>query len=147
MFKLSSEPLNITPYLVQMRDPSAGAFTSFEGWVRNHHQGQKVVALEYEALPALCESEAHKIFNEAKEQFEVTKMICLHRVGHLLIGDMSIWVGVSAPHRDAAFKACRYIVDELKKRLPIWKKEILTSGQSHWVNCQDASVMNLKVHS
>lgn len=136
MFKLSSEPFDVTLFIKEMRDPSAGAFTSFEGWVRDHHDGQKVTALEYEALVPLCESEAHKIIDEAKSEFGITHAVCFHRIGRLSVGEMSVWVGVSAPHRDEAFKACRYIIDELKKRLPIWKKEFLADGRTHWVNCQ-----------
>lgn len=136
MFKLISEPFDVAPFVKELRDHSAGAFTSFEGWVRDHHNGQKVIALEYEALAPLCESEADKILNEVKTNFGITHAICLHRTGRLSVGEMSVWVGVSAPHRDEAFRACRYIIDELKKRLPIWKKEFLADGGTHWVNCQ-----------
>lgn len=136
MFKLCSEPFNVTPFIKELRDPAAGAFASFEGWVRDHHNGQKVTALEYEALAPLCESEANKIIDETKREFGITHAVCLHRTGRLSVGEMSVWVGVSAPHRDEAFKACRYIIDELKKRLPIWKKEFLADGRTHWVNCQ-----------
>ncbi len=134
MFKLSPEPLDVMAYVQELRTFSDGAFVSFAGWVRDHHQDRPVKALEYQALVPLCESEAAKIIKEAQEQFGKIRAICFHRTGLLSVGEMSVWVGVSAPHRDEAFKACRYIIDELKKRLPIWKKEIFTDGHSHWVN-------------
>ncbi len=136
MFQLLNQPIDPNSYLAQLRHSSNGAFVSFEGWVRDHHDGHAVTGLEYEALAALCESESQKILQEVQRQFGVTKMVCLHRVGKLSVGEMSVWVGVSAVHRDEAFKGCRYIIDELKKRLPIWKKEIFLDGSSQWVNCQ-----------
>jgi len=136
MFKLLSEPFNISSFVKELRDPAAGAFASFEGWVRNHHNGEKVIALEYEALAPLCESEAAKIIAEAKKEFGISHAVCFHRTGRLSVGEMSVWVGVGAVHRDEAFKACRFIIDELKKRLPIWKKEFLSDGRTQWVNCQ-----------
>ncbi len=136
MFKLSSQPLQIQSYLKELRNPAAGAFASFEGWVRNIHEGKAVSSLEYEALPPMCETEAEKILAEAIEKFGVLKAMCLHRTGRVSVGEMAVWVGVTAGHRDEAFKACRYIIDEIKKRLPIWKKEFYTDGSSSWVNCQ-----------
>ena len=136
MFKLSSHPLEIHSYVEELRNPAAGAFASFEGWVRNYHEGKAVTSLEYEALAPMCEMEADKILAEAIEKFGVLNAICMHRTGRVGIGEMAVWVGVTAGHRDEAFKACRYIIDELKKRLPIWKKEFYTDGSSSWVNCQ-----------
>ncbi len=139
MFKLLSQPLDPKPYLTRLRHPSHGAFVSFEGWVRDTHNALCVTQLEYEALEPLCESEAQKIFNEVQAQFSIAQFVCLHRVGRLAVGEMSVWVGVSSTHRDEAFKGCRYIIDEIKKRLPIWKKEVFADGSSSWVNCQNES--------
>ncbi|MDO8580601.1 MAG: ThiF family adenylyltransferase [Candidatus Omnitrophota bacterium] len=133
MFKLSSAPLEQTNLREGFSASSAGAFASFEGWVRNHQDGKSIVALEYEAHPPLCELEAKRIFDEARSQFPVIDVRCFHRVGKLQIGEMAVWVGVLAEHRDAAFKACRYIIDELKTRLPIWKKEYYLEGNSEWI--------------
>lgn len=117
-----------------MFSPQAGAFCAFEGWVRNHHQGKKVVALEYEAHEKLCRAEANKILAEMKKQFEVLDARIVHRIGRLDVGAMAVWIGVTSSHRDQAFKACRFLIDEIKKRLPIWKKEIYANGDSGWVN-------------
>lgn len=139
MFQLSDKPLDFQSYLSQLRHSSNGAFVSFEGWVRDTHNGKCVTQLEYEALAPLCEGEAQKIFHEVQAQFYISHCVCLHRVGRLAVGEMSVWVGVSSVHRDEAFKGCRYIIDEIKKRLPIWKKEVFIDGTSIWVNCQHES--------
>ncbi|MCA9405414.1 MAG: ThiF family adenylyltransferase [Candidatus Omnitrophica bacterium] len=134
-FSLTTTSIDTQRLREELRDDSCGAYASFEGWVRNHHQDRSVEYLEYEALEELCVSEAETIFNEAREQFDITNVRCVHRIGKLNISDMAVWVGVTASHRDAAFKACRYIIDEIKSRLPIWKKEFYREGDSIWVNC------------
>ncbi len=133
MFDLSEKPIDAAPLRRLAEDPQAGGFVCFEGWVRNHNQGKPVTRLAYEAYPALARSEGARIIDEARKQFDIKKAVCVHRVGELEIGDMAVWVGVSAAHRDAAFKACRYILDEVKARVPIWKNETWTDGQSGWV--------------
>jgi adenylyltransferase/sulfurtransferase len=120
----------------QLADPSCGGFVSFEGWVRNNNEGHNVTQLEYEAFVDLAVKEGTRIVNEAIQAFGVAQAACVHRVGALAIGDVAVWVGVSSGHRDEAFKACRYIIDEVKHRVPIWKKEHYVSGDSGWVNCE-----------
>jgi molybdopterin synthase catalytic subunit len=95
-----------------------------------------VLRLEYEAFAPLAEREAERILEEARERYGVDCVACAHRVGSLAIGDVAVWVGVSAPHRGEAFDACRYIIDQVKHRLPIWKKEFYEDGDSGWVNCE-----------
>ena len=85
---------------------------------------------------AYCGFEGEAILDEACERFSLLHAHCVHRTGLLEIGDCAVWVGVSAPHRDEAFLACRYIIDQLKVRLPIWKKEYYVDGHSGWVNCE-----------
>jgi molybdopterin synthase catalytic subunit len=133
MFKLSTKSLEKMNLRKSFRSDKAGAFASFEGWVRNHNDGKRVKALYYEAQDILCQREIKKIFAESKKKFNLIDVRCFHRTGKLQVGDMVVWIGVLAGHRDAAFQGCRYIIDELKKRLPIWKKEIYTTGQSEWV--------------
>ena len=135
MFKLSSRPLEGLNLRKEFANALAGGFVCFEGWVRNHNDGKKVIALEYEAYEALCVKEAGHIFAETKKKFAVLDAKCFHRVGKLKVGEMAVWVGVTSSHRDDAFKACRYIIDEIKARLPIWKKEHYENGDSGWVGC------------
>src|SRR5215471_11498356 len=103
----------------QLADPACGGYCSFEGWVRNNNEGHAVVRLEYEAFLDLAMKEGARIVDEALKRFGVANAACVHRVGTLAIGDLAVWVGVSSGHRDEAFKACRYIIDEVKHRVPI----------------------------
>jgi len=139
MFQLSSTPLESINLRDGLYSEEAGAFVSFEGLVRDHNDGKKVSALEYEAFAALCKKEGEKVLQEALAQFDIVNVRCIHRVGKLAISEMAVWVGVSAAHRDHAFKACRYIIDEVKWRLPIWKKEYYENGDSGWVSCEACS--------
>jgi molybdopterin synthase catalytic subunit len=119
-----------------LADPACGGYAAFEGWVRDSNEGQRVRGLEYEAFEALAVREGERIVAEATARFGVAHAACMHRIGALAVGELAVWVGVSAAHRDEAFRACRYIIDEVKHRLPIWKKEHYLNGDSGWVNCE-----------
>jgi molybdopterin synthase catalytic subunit len=134
-FQISSNAIEPEALKRRLTTAGAGACVSFEGWVRNHADGVPVMSLEYETHAALATKEGETVLAEAKQRFAIERADCVHRVGHLRIGDCAVWVGVSAAHRGAAFDACRYIIDEIKQRLPIWKKEHYASGESGWVNC------------
>lgn len=134
MFTLSSTPIEKYNLRQLLGCSQAGAMTSFEGRVRNFNDGKTVVALEYQADEELAVNEAEIIFEEAKKQFNVIDIKCFHRTGKLNVGEMSVWVGVLSAHRDEAFKACRYVIDEIKKRLPIWKKEYYAGSESQWIH-------------
>ncbi len=135
-FVLTRDCIDASALREQLADRGCGGYASFEGWVRDHNEGQRVTHLEYEAFEPLAIKEAERILAEAVERFGVEHAACVHRVGDLAIGDMAVWVGASARHRNEAFLACRYIIDEVKHRLPIWKKEHYESGDSGWVNCE-----------
>ena len=135
-FGFSDQPLDLTALRAGVADIANGGYASFEGWVRNHNEGIAVTSLEYEAFQQLAVKEGERIVAEACERFGVTVARCVHRVGALALGDVAVWVGVSAHHRDEAFRACRYIIDEVKHRVPIWKKEHYVDGDSGWVNCE-----------
>jgi adenylyltransferase/sulfurtransferase len=139
MFSLASEPLDAEQLKAGTENPACGALVTFEGWVRNQNEGHKVTSLEYEAYDQLALAEGQRILEEAIEKFGLKQAVCIHRTGHLAIGDIAVWVGVATPHRDAAFKACRYIIDEIKVRVPIWKKEHYINGDSGWVNCEECA--------
>lgn len=134
-FKISSEPIDPAVLAVTLDHPRAGASAVFEGRVRNHNEGQPVDSLEYEAFAELAEREGERVLAEAREKFDLLAVDAVHRVGHLRIGDIAVWVGVAAAHRGPAFDACRFIIDELKARVPIWKKEHYTTGATTWINC------------
>ncbi len=136
LFKLSAESLRPENFREYLRDPACGGFSTFEGWVRNQNEGREVMELEYQAYEPLAVKEGCRIVAEASQRYGSSKALCVHRVGDLAIGELAVWVGVSAPHRDAAFAACRFIIDEVKHRVPIWKKEHYSDGNSGWVNCE-----------
>ena len=136
MIEIASNAIDPDALRRKLTDPAAGAYCGFEGWVRNLNEGQTVLRLEYEVYAPLAVSEGERILAEAGAEFPHLRAFCVHREGLLEIGDCAVWVGVSSPHRDEAFQACRYIIDQVKVRLPIWKKEYYVDGNSGWVNCE-----------
>ncbi|HEV2441348.1 MAG TPA: ThiF family adenylyltransferase [Steroidobacteraceae bacterium] len=135
-FRFSSTPLDESALRTGLSDPTCGGYAAFEGWVRDHNEGRRVRRLEYEAFEPLAIKEGERIIAEAIARFGVEHGACVHRIGTLEIGEKAVWVGVTARHRDEAFRACRYIIDEVKHRVPIWKKEHYENGDSGWVNCE-----------
>jgi molybdopterin synthase catalytic subunit len=137
-FAISGESLNRKALRASLQDVSSGAFVLFEGWVRDHNDGRKVLQLEYEVYEPLAITEGNAILQEARERFTISLAAAVHRKGLLALTEPAVLVGVSAAHRGAAFDACRYIIDEVKARLPIWKREHYADGTTEWVNCQKA---------
>jgi molybdopterin synthase catalytic subunit len=133
-FRLADAPIDVARLQAALVDPRAGACTSFEGWVRDHQDGRPVAGLRYEAYAVLAEREGEAILEDAMRRFAVLDARCVHRVGELAIGELAVWVGVSAAHRDAAFSACRWIIDEVKARVPIWKHERYGDGEAGWLH-------------
>lgn len=133
-FRLGDTPLDVTALSRELASASAGACVSFEGWVRDHNEGKAVQKLAYQSYAPLALAEGARILEEAAARFAIERAICVHRTGELAIGDLAVWVGVSAAHRDAAFAACRYVIDEIKRRVPIWKNEFYRDGASGWLH-------------
>jgi molybdopterin synthase catalytic subunit len=131
----------------ELQNSGAGGYVSFEGWVRDLNEGQEVTRLEYEAFQELAVKEGDRIVAEALRRFPIKHALCIHRVGSLGLGDMAVWVGVSSVHRGEAFDACRFIIDEVKHRVPIWKKEHYRSGDSGWVNCEHCAAAPHHAHA
>jgi molybdopterin synthase catalytic subunit len=130
-FRLTRDPI---PWRLIDSSAEAGALTSFVGQVRNHNDGQRVLSLEYESYEELALKEGAQILLEAMDRFSILDAACIHRVGVLEIGEVAIRVEVASGHRQDAFAACSWIVDEVKSRVPIWKKEHYESGASEWLN-------------
>ncbi|MGN6520997.1 MAG: molybdenum cofactor biosynthesis protein MoaE [Dokdonella sp.] len=133
-FRLSDAPIDVAAERPALDHAAAGAYASFEGWVRDHNDGRAVHRLDYQAYAALALVEGEAILEEARARFRIREARCVHRVGTLAIGDLAVWVGVSADHRGAAFDACRWILDEVKRRVPIWKNEHYADGESGWLH-------------
>ena len=135
-FSVSNQAIDVEAIKKMVADKSCGALVAFEGWIRDHNEGQPVERLEYEVYRPVAEKEGARIIDEAIEKFSVSNAVCVHREGLLELGEIAVIVCVSSPHRGEAFDACRYIIDHIKTRLPIWKKEHYVSGVSEWVNCE-----------
>ena len=135
-FEFTETPLDVAALRDSLADPACGGFASFEGWVRDHNDGHVVARLEYEAYAELAVKEGSRIVAEAVRRFGIRRARCVHRLGALALGEIAVWVGVSSAHRAEAFAACRFIIDEVKHRVPIWKKEHYADGDSGWVNCE-----------
>ena len=138
-FSVSESAIDVSAAKKSVADDSCGALVVFEGWIRDHNEGRQVKRLEYEVYRPLAEKEGARIIDEAVQRFGVSHALCIHREGLLELGEVAVLVCVSSPHRGEAFDACRYIIDQTKVRLPIWKKEHYVSGISEWVNCENCA--------
>jgi molybdopterin synthase catalytic subunit len=133
MLAITGEPLDVAALAAAVRRDGDGAVVTFLGVVRERSDdGRPVDGLEYEAYPAMAVPEMEKIVAEAAARFSGVKLAMAHRTGTLRIGEASVAIAASAPHRAAAFDACEYAIDELKKRVPVWKKEHYTDGDAAW---------------
>jgi molybdopterin synthase catalytic subunit len=143
-FRLTGDPIDVSVLTEALRDPRSGACLTFEGRVRNSSDARTVRALDYEAYEPLAQKEGERIVAEALGKFQIDAALCVHRTGSLLLGDIAVLVAVAAAHRGAAFDACRYIIDEVKARVPIWKREHYGDGAAEWVNCAAAGEKKMK---
>ena len=134
MFKIVKRKIDIKNLSKDMRQSTAGAYVSFEGWVRNHNNGKAVKSLSYDGEESIANSEGNKILEEALIKYKISGVVSQHRIGDLDVGDCAVWIGVTADHRCDAFEACSYIIEELKNRLPIWKKEHYSDSSFKWIN-------------
>ncbi len=133
MFRLTTSPIQSHALDAE----NAGGFVSFEGKVRNHADGRKVLVLEYDAYPELAISEGNSLIAEAIEKFGLVGVTVIHRTGLLALGETAVLIQVAAAHRREAFAGCEWIIDQLKFRVPIWKKETYATGESEWVGISD----------
>src|SRR5215217_2794008 len=137
MFRLTQEPIDAAALRAELENDACGGVVIFEGIVRDHNDGRKVLRLEYEAYEALALKEGAAILAEVARTSGIAAAVCVHRLGPLAIGDAAVWVGVASAHRGEAFDACRRVIDEVKARVPIWKREHYADGTEGWVNCAD----------
>ena len=130
--KISSETLNIQSCINWVMLPESGGIDVFIGTVRNATKGKSVLRLEFEAYEKMAIAEMEKIAAHTLERWPVQRLLIHHRTGVLAVGEVPVIIAVSAAHRDAAFEACRYVIDTLKQTVPIWKKEVFEDGEV-WV--------------
>ena len=137
MSRIRTEALSIDELLRVVTRDEAGAVATFLGVVRNHNDGRPVTRLEYEAYATMAEAELARILEEVANEIPEARVAATHRVGELRVGDIAVACAASAPHRAEAFRACRKVIDEIKSRLPIWKREHGPDGP-YWVGWVDA---------
>ena len=134
MIQLTRDIIDHAALTEQVRRPDCGGVVTFLGTVRDLTGGRVTVALDYEAYPAMAEKKMAEIERETRERWPVGEILMVHRTGHLGVGEVSVAVAVSCPHRAEAFEACRFMIDRLKELVPIWKKENWADGGTEWVH-------------
>jgi molybdopterin synthase catalytic subunit len=134
MFRLTKEPIDHAGLTEKVRRPDCGAVVTFLGTVRDLTDGKVTNALDYEAYPGMAEKTLAEIEAETRARWPVGDLLMIHRLGRLDVGEISVAVAVSCPHRHQAFEACRYAIDRLKATVPIWKKENWSDGTTEWVH-------------
>jgi molybdopterin synthase catalytic subunit len=134
MNRLTHECIDYQALTESVRRPGCGAVVTFLGTVRDLTDGRETVALDYEAYAGMAEKKMTEIEQDTRARWPVGEMAMIHRLGHLKVGDISVAVAVSCPHRGQAFDACRHAIDRLKELVPIWKKENWADGSTEWVH-------------
>ena len=134
VFTLSQDTIDAARLAAALDNVKAGALVTFEGRVRDHSQGRNVRRLDYEGAADVAAGEFARIVADARAQYDFVDAACVPRVGQLAPGDVAVWIGVTAVHRGVAVAVCQFLIDELKKRLPVWKKEFYDDGESVWIN-------------
>ncbi|HEX6433705.1 MAG TPA: molybdenum cofactor biosynthesis protein MoaE [Gemmatimonadales bacterium] len=129
---LKSDPPELGALIAQVESPARGGVACFLGTVRNHHGSRQVLRLEYSAYGAMAEAECARIVAEAEDRWECAVALA-HRIGALEVGDTAVAIAAASPHREEAFAACRYVIEEVKRRVPIWKREFFEDGTVEWV--------------
>lgn len=132
MVKLVSEKISIDEILEAMDDHSTGGVALFLGRVRDHAEGRRVTKMDYEAYPEMALKKMQEIEDAAFQRWPIKKIVMVHRIGNLQLGDVSVAIAVASAHRSDAFAACRFAIDTLKETVPIWKKEYFVDGEA-WV--------------
>jgi molybdopterin synthase catalytic subunit len=136
---LSRLPLDLVALVAGVEAPDRGAVASFLGLVRDHHDGRGVIQLEYSAYQPMAEAECARIVSEAETRWPV-RVALEHRIGSLEVGEPAVAIAAAGAHREEAFAACRFVIEEVKRRVPIWKKELYADGTIEWVGAGGALV-------
>ena len=139
MVEITTNKIDIQQIIQSVVDPGAGGIDVFIGTTRDNAHGKRVLWLEYEAYEPMATATMKQIVVEAQTKWKLNKISVIHRIGRVDIGEASVVIAVSSAHRDEAFKACRFLIDQLKQTAPIWKKEYFEDGES-WVNPVEPNV-------
>ena len=131
-FTVTDQPIDLAVWRARLAHPQAGGLVVFEGVVRDHHQGRAVRHLDYQGYAPLAVRVGSEILTAARTRWPLLAALGCHRVGHLEVGQAAVWIGVAAAHRVEAFAACAWIMDEVKARVPVWKRETFADGNVEW---------------
>ena len=142
MIHLTNEPIDHAAVTELVRRPDCGGVVVFLGTVRDLTDGRETAALDYEAYPGMAEKKLAEIERETRDRWPIGEVALVYRLGHLGVGEVSVAVAVSSPHRAEAFEACRYAIDRLKAVVPIWKKENRADGSAEWVHPGEDKVVS-----
>ncbi len=134
MVTLTNDPIDSASVLAAVESPQAGAVVLFLGTTREQTSGRRTASLDYDCYPEMAERELAALERQAREKWPLVGCAIVHRLGHLEIGEASVAIAVSSPHRSAALEACGWLIDTLKQTVPIWKKENWADGTSEWVH-------------
>jgi len=132
MVRLTREPIDHSTLTQSVRQPNCGAVVTFLGTVRDITGEEVTIALEYEAYPPMAERKMAEIIDELRAKWKIGGAAIIHRLGRLEVGEISVGIAISSPHRAEAFAACQFAIDRLKDVVPIWKKELAPSGTATW---------------
>lgn len=138
--ELTTEPIDITSVARRVVPPECGATVTLDGYVRQFTKGRETLYLIYEAYDQMALKEMRKLVDQAHKKFEISNVGIVHRTGRLEIGETSVVISVAAPHRRAAFEACEWLIRELKRTVPIWKKEVYADGEA-WVEGDASNIV------
>ncbi len=130
---VTDQPIDLVKFLIEKPDLSCGAVASFMGVVRNHHQGKPVSRIYYDCYPAMADQQIQQIIEKVKQEYGVDDIRVVHRIGWLEVGEVAVAIAIGAAHRQEAFYACRQVIDQIKAKVPIWKKEVYADGTGEWV--------------
>ncbi|HEY9488382.1 MAG TPA: molybdenum cofactor biosynthesis protein MoaE [Chryseosolibacter sp.] len=145
MIKITEKAIDVQKVIDTASSLGAGAVNVFVGTVRNTAHGKNVLWLEYEAYEAMAVSEIKKIIGEASQRWGLLGWAVSHRIGTLKPGEVSVVIAVSTPHRKDSFSACQFIIDNLKEKAPIWKKEVFEDGEE-WISASPAGATIQNIH-
>jgi molybdopterin synthase catalytic subunit len=134
MIEITAGPIDAAALTERVRSPRAGAVCTFLGTVRELTGARRTTSLDYEAYPDMALKKLAELEAQARRRWPIIEAALVHRVGHLDLGEISVVVAVSCPHRQQAFEACQWLIDTLKEVVPIWKKETWADGSEEWVH-------------
>jgi molybdopterin synthase catalytic subunit len=132
IYKITDQPIKTEPFLGEMRIETSGAIATFHGIARRSSRGRDVLYLEYTAYESMALNVMEQIGKEVYDRFDVDKVMIIHRIGRIEIGETSILIAIAAPHRKAALEGCSYTIERIKQILPVWKKEVWNDGEE-WI--------------